>query len=459
MIRFAHFSRLLLVLGLLLCSGAAWSAVKLEGTWPEVDKPISLDATKMPKSEAVRRIAEAAGWNIVWSSAAEDLVDIHVKKQPATQVLELVLSDGDWVARRRGDLIQIERSKPVADAPVPASPPPLPPPPGAIGALPPLPGASAAPGAAADAGEDDDDDDDRKANPPPSHVRHRHRPDRTVFGGNLRVDKDETVKDVSVLGGTAGIYGTVDGDITVVGGSVHIYPGAHVTGDIGMMGGALRLDDGSIIDGDVNVVGGAVDRAPGAQVHGQVTAGAREHDDEPKEHRSRLMACARSFGGSMTRTAMLFVFGAVLLALMARRMGHLEVEAAERPMRSFALGVVGTIAAAVVFVLLCVTVIGIPVAVVSLLAAIFAAYAGICAVLTAAGSAMLRRWSDNAYLHLAAGCGLFLLVGLIPYVGAIVTTIVVLIGIGTVVATRAAGYIPPRGGFTPRAPEQTASPA
>jgi hypothetical protein len=161
----------------------------------------------------------------------------------------------------------------------------------------------------------------------------------------------------------------------------------------------------------------------------------------------------------MTRTAMLFVFGAVLLALVARRMSYLEAEAAERPMRSFALGVVGSIAAVVVFVLLCVTVIGIPVAVVGLIAAIFGAYAGICAVLTAVGGAILRRWTNNAYLHLGAGCALFLLIGLIPWVGAMVTVVVVFIGIGTVVATRAAGYIPPRGGFRAPAPEQTVSPA
>jgi hypothetical protein len=66
-------------------------------------------------------------------------------------------------------------------------------------------------------------------------------------------------------------------------------------------------------------------------------------------------------------------------------------------------------------------------------------------VLSAAGGALLGRWTHNPYLHLAAGCAVFLLVGFIPYLGTWLTVFVVLTGIGTVVATRAAGFIPPRG--------------
>src|SRR5689334_12319603 len=148
MIAFTRFSRFVCVLAVLAWSGAAFGAVKLEGTWPEVDKPISLDASKMPRSEAVRRIADAAGWNIVWSSPSDDPVDVHVKKQPATQVLELVLSDGDYVARRKGDLVHLERDKgaPALGAPPMVAPPAPPTPP-----TPPAP-----PGSSADAGDDDD---------------------------------------------------------------------------------------------------------------------------------------------------------------------------------------------------------------------------------------------------------------------------------------------------------------
>lgn len=463
MTQLSRILRFLSVLAVLSWSSAALAGVKLEGTWPEMDKMITLDATALPRSEAVRRIADAAGWNVVFSSPSTEAVDVHVKKQPATKVLELVLSDGEYVARRQGDLIQIERDKSHAVAPsAPPAPPgaPVPPVPPSFPGLSPVPPPLPAAPATRDAG-DEEDDDDPDPNPPPSHGHHKkaHRPDRTVFGGTLRVDKDETVKDVTVLGGTADIYGNVSGDMAILGGNAHVYPGAHVSGDLEMLGGSLKLDDGCIVDGDVNVVGGALDRAPGAQIHGQVATGGREHEEEHDKKGAKVVSAARKFGGSMTRTAMLFVFGAVLIALLARRMGYLEIEAAQRPMRSFALGVVGLISGVLVAGLLCITLIGIPVAVVGVLAAIFGAYAGVCAVLTAVGGAILRRWTDNAYLHLAAGCALFLVVGFIPYVGTWMTVIVVLIGIGSVVATRGAGYIPPRGGFSAPPPAQTVSPA
>jgi len=125
-------------------------------------------------------------------------------------------------------------------------------------------------------------------------------------------------------------------------------------------------------------------------------------------------------------------------------MTSLRNEVTLRPMRTFALGVVGSIGVVVVTGLLCVTVIGIPVAVVGVLAAFFGALAGVCAALEALGSALFSRWTGNPYLHLGAGCALLLLLSFIPQLGAWLTVIVVVLGIGSLVATRAAGFIPPR---------------
>jgi hypothetical protein len=125
-------------------------------------------------------------------------------------------------------------------------------------------------------------------------------------------------------------------------------------------------------------------------------------------------------------------------------METLRAEVAARPMRSFALGVVGSIGTLVLFVLLCVTVIGIPVAIIGLFAALFAGYAGVVAVLTTLGEALLRHRTTNTYVHLAVGCAIFLVASSIPFIGGFVFAAVALAGYGTVVATRAAGVIPER---------------
>jgi hypothetical protein len=125
-------------------------------------------------------------------------------------------------------------------------------------------------------------------------------------------------------------------------------------------------------------------------------------------------------------------------------MERLRAEVATRPMRSFALGVVGSIAAVALFVVLCVTLVGIPVALIGGLVGIVAAYAGIAAVLTTAGEALLRHRTQSPYVHLAVGCALLLVVGAIPLVGGLVKAAVAFMGVGVLIATRGAGLFPPK---------------
>jgi hypothetical protein len=147
---------------------------------------------------------------------------------------------------------------------------------------------------------------------------------------------------------------------------------------------------------------------------------------------------------------LLFAFGVVLWALAGRRIERMQEEVVGRPMRSFAVGVVSAIGGGVLLVVLCVTVIGIPVALAVGLAGVVGTYAGVCAALTTVGAALLRHRTMSPYVHLALGCAVYLLLGAIPFVGGFVTAAVVLIGLGALVATRAAGLIKlGRGGGEP----------
>jgi hypothetical protein len=114
-------------------------------------------------------------------------------------------------------------------------------------------------------------------------------------------------------------------------------------------------------------------------------------------------------------------------------------------MRSFALGligsVVGGIAAIVAIVILCITVVGIPIAVLGILTAVFAVYGAIAAVLTTIGAAVIGHKTKNEYLHLLFGCGAFLLVSSLPFVGGLATFAVTMIAIGTLLSTKAAGFL------------------
>lgn len=421
---------------LIFSASAASASVKLEGTWPDSDKTISIDASGLARSEAVKKIADAAGWSIVVHAPAGDPIDLHVKNQPPAKVLDLVLDDASYVARRDGSLISIERQTETPAATTTATPaapvdtaaasialPPPPPPPVAVSATPPV--------------------------PPAPPVATASPEDRLITGGSLRIEKDEVVKNVTIVGGSVDVLGEVMGDLTVAGGSAHVRKDAHVHGAATAIGGSLDVDDGATVDGDVGVVGGVLTRAPGAKIHGAVVQGkGLKHDvkidlEDPNPtdgapgfsiHRS-----VRSVGSALTRSAILFVFGAMLLALATDRMERLRSEIAARPMKSFALGILGGMAALLAVVVLCVTLIGIPIAVVGTLVAVFGGYAGFCAALATGGQALFGHRTKNPYVQLALGCILLVLVGAIPFIGAWVTAAVAFIGMGAMIATRGAG--------------------
>ncbi len=387
-----------------LMPAMAHGEVHQTGDWPNDDPAITLDLAKTPRSAAIRQLAKAAGWSIVFRGTGSDEVNLAVEAQPASKVLALLLDDADYTAERDGTLISIRRNA----ANLPAASP-----------------SAASPPAA--------------THPPlaPRQARDDDGQDRTVTGDDVTIGVDEVVHDLTVTGGSVKVLGKVTGDLKVVGGSAKLGPQARIEGDVSIWGGALSLADGSTIDGDVRLVGGHMQREGGAVVAGEVVQGHAAADAETGSD-----SWLEGAGKAVSNTAFLFLFGTILLALLTRRMDTLQVELAARPARSFALGIVGSIAVLVGLCLLCVTVVGIPLALAAVVAVVVAGYSGICAVLTTVGSSLVHHRSTNPYVHLAVGCGLWLLLGNLPYVGGWVTFAVISAGLGAVYATRGAGLVP-----------------
>jgi hypothetical protein len=227
---------------------------------------------------------------------------------------------------------------------------------------------------------------------------------------------------------------------------VHVHPGAHVEGDMAVVGGEVTVDDDASIDGDLVTLGGELHRGPNARIGGEVKMVGDEvvgdDDENSLRARSPVLYVLRTIGSHITKTAFLFVLGAVVIAVATRRMQLLQSEIALRPMRNIAIGIASLVVGSVLLVLLCVTIVGIPVALAGIFIGILAAYAGICAALSAVGSAIVAHRSENPYVHLAVGCGVFLILGFIPYFGTFLTVLILFAGLGAFAATRAAGFIP-----------------
>lgn len=429
---------------------SAGATLEKTGAWPDHEKKVDLEFDGKP-SEGLKKLAKEADWSLVVSNAVAvdgsgGDVHVDVEDQPADAVLEALFVGRDVVAYRNGTLITITPSVggSVPSAGLVPTPPIVPPPP-------PLPSPPSV----------GDTRADTSTNPVPPPIPSVRGEDRSVFGSNLVIHKGEIVHNVTVTGGSLKVEGTVTGDLVVAGGPAKVMSGGRVVGNATVFGGSLKIENNGRVDGDVSVAGGVLKRDDGAIVGGRihhesddakvnVTAGdhgapAEENDDATSSTRSRLSRAVHDFGQSLTKMALLFVLGCVLLALLAPRMERVRVEIASRPMRSFALGVVGTlvgsIGAIILLAVLCVTVIGIPVAILGVLAAILVLYGGIASALTTFGAAVAGHRTQNPYIHLLVGCAAFLVLSSIPSVGGIVTFVVTMIAVGALLTTRAGGLI------------------
>ena len=160
---------------------------------------------------------------------------------------------------------------------------------------------------------------------------------------------------------------TVHGDVTTLGGDVVVE--GHVEGDVASTGGDVYLKTGARVDGDVACIGGQLHEAPGVMVGGR-----RVTMSGPRGIRYAipfLGVMGASFKAVAALVNLLIVMALTWLVVKlapARTRAALDTLRAE-PGMSFGLGLLvwallipSVIALALVVALLCITIIGIPLA-------------------------------------------------------------------------------------------------
>ena len=398
----------LLLLAICTVATIASADVKFEGDWPDNEKTISLSVDGKPRSAAIRQLAQQAGWSLILESSAPEEVTLLVKDQAADEVLEALLREGSWVAQRQGALVSLRRAP--SQSPRAAS---------SASSAPPASSSSAQPPAT-------------RPSPQPKTGK-----DRFVTGNSATIDADEIVRDLVVMGGSAEVFGTVTGDMVVFGGTATIHPGGRVMGDSAVFGGSLEIEEGGDVEGDEVAFGGTV-RKNGETVTSGLPFGP---PGRPKTGWTGPSIAAR-LAHELVHSALLFLFGAFLLAVAAPRVESLRIAFVARPLASLFRGLLATVVVGLATLLLAVTCIGIPFAAALAVATVLAASAGLCAILATAGAALVQHRSQNPYVHLGVGCALFFVVGLVPFAGSLASFLLGAMGLGVFVATRGAGLWP-----------------
>jgi hypothetical protein len=158
----------------------------------------------------------------------------------------------------------------------------------------------------------------------------------------------------------------VDGDLVSFGGNITV--AGTVTGDVAVIGGNIHLRPTGIIKGDVHTFGGSIHQEPGGQIRGQRVGVL------PKDFRiyTPFPIFMHPFKNLLTfgLPLLFFVIISMLFVTLAgffaphhvERIGQaIETE----PLKSILLGFAALVLALPLFLLLCVTIIGIPVALIA----------------------------------------------------------------------------------------------
>jgi len=249
--------------------------------------------------------------------------------------------------------------------------------------------------------------------------------DRVTFGGDAIVRQGEVVSDLVTMGGDAVVEGEVLGDVVTMGGDLTVMPTGRVHGETVTMGGAISVEPGASTGGSPAGLDGGLRIGPEF-----VTPSV------PDPIRS-LGHWIGDLVSSLLSYALLFLLGLVLMGVARERLDALQVVIIRRPFRAFGHGLLGFVGAIVAIVILCITIIGIPAAIVLGVVLPIALYIGMAAAATVLGAALpLPQLKERPVMQLAAGVATLFVASLVPVVGSVAIAIAALVGLGALVITR-----------------------
>ena len=251
------------------------------------------------------------------------------------------------------------------------------------------------------------------APPPPTPPAPPHAGELMRIGSDITVDQDQTI----------------EGDVVAISGDVHVY--GHVKGSVQALGGDVYLASTARVDGDVAAVRGELHEDPGAYVGGQrVTALAQPHGrvghraivDAVNHLEGRRWMHMWGFANSLVWLLVMLGLTWLILRIAEARTGEaiglLRRETAASlgiGLLTWVLVVPSLVALCLVVAILCITIIGIPVA----LAALFA-YGVLLVVLVLWGFVVGAAWLGRQIDHSQTGAGSLLrhaLIGTLVVIG------------------------------------------
>ncbi len=288
-----------------------------------------------------------------------------------------------------------------------------------------------------------------------------------AFAAGGRVEVRERIdRSAFVSGGDVTIAGSVGRNLYAAGGEVRVTPEARVEGKASLAGGSIEINgaiggklraygekiviNGSV-GGDVETTGESIRIGPDARIAGRVVY--RSHDDivvdpaaqvgggvsEARKDREWLRKLGRgaTIAGGITVSLGMVLLGAVLILGMPRFSREAAATIRRKPWQSAGLGFVMLIGVPFAIVILAITLVGIPLALLLAFGYVALLLLGFLVAAIFVGDTVLER-IDGARLESVWWRALFLLLALaaiaivkqVPFAGDLVWWLLFLAGLG-----------------------------
>lgn len=266
--------------------------------------------------------------------------------------------------------------------------------------------------------------------------------DLVVFGGNVTVEQGADLNgNLVVFGGTVSTNGNVDGDVVVIGGQVKLEDEAKVTGDVVSIGGQVQKAESAIVEGEVvNNVSPEIQLPNGTMSPSLETPGVHL-PAVINTHFNPFWEFGRVLGSALV----VAFLGALAALFFQPQLDRVSQAAVRQPLMTTGIGLL----AFVILLVVAVTIIGIPLVLLSLIPLAFAWLFGVISIGQEIGDRFAQAIRQDWTPVIATGVGTFVLVfivasiqslnSLAPFLLCITWIIPVLIGllaIGAVLVTR-----------------------
>ncbi len=362
-------------------------------------RKFSLHTKDAPAVDVLHRIAQSAGWSLTVAGVGDEKVSLDINDvDPREAVRRVLKSSRSWAVLRGDRLVVI---------------------------------------AANDAG-----------------VRAGELIERRGRSARIKGSKQSDL--VHVMQGDLVVpRGTVvQGDAVVVGGTLTVEPGALVQGDAVSVLGGIDVEPGGVVMGDSVAVVGTVNVEPGGQVMGAHTqVGAGKIFGSHRSRRRSFFDKVGFFGlfPTLALFALIYLVGLIALLAAPDRLRGIGATLIGQPVRSFFIGFLSWLLLLPLAILLCVTLVGIPLLPLLPLLLFVSFALGLAAIALRIGE-ILPAGPGQKFVPTAAlgmGMGVLALVAFVPIVGIMALVVVQFAAVGSVVASRAGRAIELPPGSTP----------